>query len=115
MIVFRSLSKENINQIVSLELAKVSERLKEHNITLEASNEALALLGEQGYDPDMGARPLRRVIQLKVEDQLSDNLLAGNFVDGDHIHVDVNAEGEVILTRADAPEPEAAAAPEPSV
>ena len=113
VIVFRSLSKENIKQIVSLELAKVSERLKEHQITLEASPEALALLGEQGYDPDMGARPLRRVIQLKVEDQLSDKVLAGTFVDGDHIHVDVNPAGEIVLSRMETAEPEAD--PQPSV
>jgi ATP-dependent Clp protease ATP-binding subunit ClpC len=113
VIVFRSLTKENIQRIVSLELAKVSERLKDHNISLVATPEALTLLGNQGYDPDMGARPLRRVIQLKVEDQLSDNLLSGGFVDGDHIQVGVNEEGEVVLSRIAASEPEAA--PEPSV
>jgi ATP-dependent Clp protease ATP-binding subunit ClpC len=113
VIVFRSLTKENIQRIVSLELAKVSERLKEHRITLTASPEAITLLGDQGYDPDMGARPLRRVIQLKVEDQLSDNLLAGSFVDGDYVYVDVNPEGEVVMTRIEAPEPEAT--PEPSI
>ena len=113
VIVFRSLTKDNIKKIVSLELAKVSERLKEHQITLEASPEALELLGEQGYDPDMGARPLRRVIQLKVEDQLSDKLLPGSFVDGDHVHVEVDPQGEIVLTRAEALETEAA--PQPSV
>ncbi|HEY3311550.1 MAG TPA: ATP-dependent Clp protease ATP-binding subunit [Anaerolineales bacterium] len=112
VIVFRALTKENIQQIVSLELAKVSERLKDHRVSLTATPAALSLLGEQGWDPDMGARPLRRVIQLKVEDQLSDNLLSGNFVDGDHIRVDVNDEGEVVLTRIDVPEPETT--PEPS-
>ncbi len=113
VIVFRSLSKENIQKIVGLELAKVSERLKEHNIILTATPEALTLLGDQGYDPDMGARPLRRVIQLKVEDQLSDNLLSGGFVDGDHILVDITPENEVILTRLETPEVEST--PEPSV
>jgi ATP-dependent Clp protease ATP-binding subunit ClpC len=112
VIVFRSLTKENIQQIVSLELAKVSERLKDHRIMLTALPAALALLGDLGYDPDMGARPLRRVIQLKVEDPLSDNLLSGNFVDGDHVQVAVNTEGEIALTRLEEPEPETA--PEPS-
>jgi ATP-dependent Clp protease ATP-binding subunit ClpC len=115
VIVFRSLSRENIQQIVKLELAKVSQRLTEHRITIEASPAALALLGEQGYDPDMGARPLRRVIQLKVEDQLSDNLLSGGFVDGDHIQVDVNADGDIVLTRAEAPIQATEPAPEPSI
>ena len=114
VIVFRSLTKENIQRIVSLELAKVSDRLQEHRITLTASPEALNYLGEQGYDPDMGARPLRRVIQLKVEDQLSDNLLSGGFVDGDHIQVDLSPDSEIVLSHfVEASEPETA--PEPSV
>jgi ATP-dependent Clp protease ATP-binding subunit ClpC len=115
VIVFRSLTRENIQQIVKLELAKVSQRLTEHRITIEASPAALSLLGEQGYDPDMGARPLRRVIQLKVEDQLSDNLLSGGFVDGDHIQVDVNPDGDIILTRAEAPVQATEPAAEPSI
>ncbi len=113
VIVFRSLTKEDINKIVSLELNKVAERLTEHDIVLTATPEALSLLGAEGYDPEMGARPLRRVIQLKVEDALSDKLLSGGFVDGDHIQVDVNPDGAIILTRLEAPEK--AAAPEPSV
>jgi ATP-dependent Clp protease ATP-binding subunit ClpC len=119
VIVFRSLTRENIQKIVQLELDKVSHRLEDHHITLQATPEALSFLGEQGYDPDMGARPLRRVIQLKVEDPLSDNLLSGSFVDGDHILVDLLEDGQIALTRTDAPEaasettPEVA--PEPSV
>ncbi len=115
VIVFRSLTKEDINKIVSLELNKVAARLTDHDIVLTATPEALTLLGAEGYDPEMGARPLRRVIQLKVEDALSDNLLSGGFVDGDHIQVDVGPDGEIILTRLEMPEtPEKAAAPEPS-
>jgi len=60
----------------------------------------------------MGARPLRRVIQLKVEDALSDSLLMGTIVDGDRVLVDVNPDGAIILTRQETPE--AALAPEPS-
>jgi ATP-dependent Clp protease ATP-binding subunit ClpC len=115
VIVFRSLSKENIQKIVGLELAKVSERLKDHSIKLTATPAALTLLGDLGYDPDMGARPLRRVIQLKVEDQLSDNLLSGSFVDGDNIQVEVDPDGEVVLTRLEALEAvESETTPEPS-
>ncbi len=115
VIVFRALTKDDINKIVSLELNKVAERLVEHNIILTASPEALSLLGAEGYDPEMGARPLRRVIQLKVEDALSDALLSGTFVDGDHILVDVNADGAIILTRLEIPEKDPDPAPEPSV
>ncbi len=96
IIVFRSLSKEDIQQIVELELNKVSKRLEEHQVILQASPAALELLAEQGYDPDMGARPLRRVIQQKVEDPLSDALLSGRFADGDTIQVDVK-DGDIEL------------------
>jgi ATP-dependent Clp protease ATP-binding subunit ClpA len=87
----------------------------DHRITLNATPAALSLLGDQGYDPDMGARPLRRVIQLKVEDQLSDNLLSGAFVDGDSILVDVGPDGQITLTRVVVPDVAAEIAPEPSV
>ena len=66
-------------------------RLKEHNLTLRPTPAALAVLAEQGYDADFGARPLRRIIQQKVEDPLSDRLLSGEFADGDSIEVDVYA------------------------
>ena len=96
VIVFRSLNMDDIKQIVELELKKVSDRLVEHEINLTATTEALALLAEQGYDPDMGARPLRRIIQHKVEDALSDAMLAGEYEDGDSIVVDVE-DGEIKL------------------
>ncbi|MGB9641309.1 MAG: AAA family ATPase, partial [Anaerolineales bacterium] len=100
VIVFRALSKEDIQQIVDLELQKVAQRLEEHSITLNATAAAREKLAELGYDPDMGARPLRRVIQQKVEDVLSDALLAGQFNDGDVVIVDV-VDGEIKLVRAD--------------
>ena len=105
------MNKEDIEQIVSLELDKVAERLKEHNLTLTATPAALASLADQGYDPELGARPLRRVIQQKVEDPLSDALLSGTFHDGDNITVDLNAAGDIILLREEAPAEEAAAEP----
>jgi ATP-dependent Clp protease ATP-binding subunit ClpC len=108
VIVFRALNKEDIQRIVSLELTKVAERLKDHSITLNATPAALSAIAEQGYDAEMGARPLRRVIQLKVEDPLSDSLLSGTFMDGDHNSVDVNADGDIILVREEAPVNEAA-------
>ena len=98
VIVFRALNKEDIQQIVQLELSKVSERLGEHDIVLTSTPAALDLLAEQGYDPEMGARPLKRVIQQKVEDALSDAMLAGEFDDGEAVVVDVE-EGEIKLRR----------------
>ncbi len=109
VIVFRALNKEDIQKIVKLELDKVATRLVDHNITLTATPEALSSLGTEGFDAEMGARPLRRVIQLKVEDKLSDNLLSGDFKDGDAIQVDLDPEGDIVLTRLPEPEPEPAA------
>jgi ATP-dependent Clp protease ATP-binding subunit ClpC len=108
VIVFRALNKDDIRKIVTLELDKVTERLAEHEVTLTATEAALDLLAESGYDPEMGARPLRRVIQQKVEDPLSDALLAGTFHEGDAILVEV-VEGDVVLKRAEEPDK----APEP--
>ncbi len=114
VIVFRALNREDILKIVSLELNKVAERLKENNLALRATEAALQQLAEEGYDPDMGARPLRRVIQLKIEDRLSDAILAGEFHDGETIVVDVNEDREFTLRKEQGrSEPEEAL--EPSV
>ena len=100
VIVFRSLSRSDIQQIVQLELNKVAVRLVDHDIKLTATPEAVDMLAEMGYDPEMGARPLRRVIQQTVEDKLSDALLGGDFQAGDTILVDVEEE-EIILRHED--------------
>jgi len=116
VIVFRSLSKEHIQEIVSLELDKVAERLQEHGISLTATPEAVSLLAEMGYDPEMGARPLRRVIQQKVEDPLSDAVLSGQFQPGDEVvvAVEVREDETDIILRSNPPEstPDAAASEE---
>jgi ATP-dependent Clp protease ATP-binding subunit ClpC len=96
IIVFRSLSKDDIKEIVELELDKVTKRLVDHQVTLLADVAALDLLAELGFDPEMGARPLRRIIQQKVEDPLSDALLSGRFADGDTIQVEVK-DGDIEL------------------
>lgn len=96
IIVFHALSKEEIGEIVELELAKVALRLEEYQIRLRITDAGRNLLAELGYDPEMGARPLRRVIQNKVEDQLSDELLSGGFKEGDRILIDAEEE-EVVL------------------
>jgi ATP-dependent Clp protease ATP-binding subunit ClpC len=99
VIIFRSLNKEDIQKIVSLELDKVAERLKEHNLVLTATPAALGALADQGYDAEFGARPLRRVIQQRVEDPLSDRVLGGEFQNGDTVLVSLNSEGEIVLER----------------
>jgi ATP-dependent Clp protease ATP-binding subunit ClpC len=100
VIVFRALNKDDLHAIVSLELDKVAQRLADHEFSLTATPEAINLLTELGYDPDMGARPLRRVIQQKVEDRLSDALLSGQFKAGNRIVVDVEMledEEDIVL------------------
>ncbi|MCO6442849.1 MAG: ATP-dependent Clp protease ATP-binding subunit [Anaerolineae bacterium] len=96
-IVFRPLSRAEIKQIVELEIKKVSDRLIENAISLELSEEAQDWLAEHGYDPEFGARPLRRLIQNEVEDRLSDGILAGRFGLGSVVRVivDDNALGLV--------------------
>jgi ATP-dependent Clp protease ATP-binding subunit ClpC len=109
-VIFRALNKEDIQQIVSLELDKVSLRLKEHDLILTATDEALAALAELGYDAEFGARPLKRVIQQKVEDPLSDRLLSGEFKNGDSILVTLDPDEDLILERENEREPEEAPA-----
>jgi len=96
VIVFHALSREEIAQIVDLELDKVRARLVEYDVRLEVTEAAKALLVEEGYSEEYGARPLRRVIQNRIEDALSDALLAGEFVAGDTVVVDAE-EGEIVL------------------
>lgn len=109
-IVFRTLTKDEITQIVDLELDKVRERLSEHMITLDVTESAKLLLADEGYDPDYGARPLRRVIQYRVEDELSDALLSGQFQDGDTVVVAVEEDRIVLRSgQEEAKEPEVVA------
>jgi ATP-dependent Clp protease ATP-binding subunit ClpC len=102
VIVFRSLDKENIKKIVQLELDKVALRLEEYEINFQATPDALEKLADLGYDPDMGARPLRRIIQQKIEDQLSDTLLSGEFQGCAVIEVDVE-DDEIVIKRREEP------------
>ena len=92
VIVFRPLGPEQIARIVDVELAKVAERLAERDLRLEVSAAAREWLAREGYSPEYGARPLRRVIQTRVEDAISEALLAGDFGPGDTIYVDVDGE-----------------------
>ncbi len=92
VVVFRPLSREDILKIVDLELGKVAARLKEHRLSIEATPAAKAFLADKGYDPEYGARPLRRVIQNLVEDALSEGMLAGKFKPGDTVVIDLEGD-----------------------
>jgi len=91
-VVFHALTREHIRKIVDLMLKQVATSLKEKDITLEVTDAAKDFLGRRGYDPVFGARPLRRVIQDLVEDQLSEALLRAEFRPGDTVEVDCEEE-----------------------
>jgi ATP-dependent Clp protease ATP-binding subunit ClpC len=92
-IVFPQLSREEILQIVDLFIARLDTRLAAQGMSVTLTDAAKALLAERGYDPVLGARPLRRTIQSEVEDQLSERILFEEIKGGQMIHVDVEGEG----------------------
>ena len=94
VVVFDALSSEQLVGIVDIQLGSLAERLASRRLTLNVSDAAKAWLAERGYDPAYGARPLRRLIQQAIGDQLAKKLLAGDIVDGDTVHVDVADGGE---------------------
>ena len=100
VIVFRSLTQADIEEIVKIELDKVGQRLVENDISINFSPELVTWISEIGYQREYGARPIKRVIQSRVEDMLSEALLGGEFTDGDDLLLDVteNEEGEKEIT-----------------
>ncbi|MPZ50574.1 MAG: AAA domain-containing protein [Dehalococcoidia bacterium] len=102
-VVFHSLAREHIRSIVDLQLVEVSQNLILKGISMEATDAARDWLGEKGYDPVFGARPLKRVIQDELADRLSEALLEGRFGPGDTVMVDVTEGGEVVLTKQETP------------
>lgn len=94
VVVFPQLTQAEIVQIVDLFLGRLQKRLDDRNMTIELSPEARILLATRGYDPAMGARPLRRTMQRDIEDQLSEKILFGELTAGQHIKVDVEGEGD---------------------
>jgi ATP-dependent Clp protease ATP-binding subunit ClpB len=97
---FHPLSREQIGEIVDLQVARLIQRVRERGIEVELTDGARTLLGNLGYDPTYGARPLKRVIQKRLVDQLALAILEGRFVAGDTVKVDA-ADGELTLERAE--------------
>ncbi len=93
-IVFPQLTQDEIIQIVDLMLAKLDDRLKDKDMGIELTSAAKALLAERGYDPVLGARPLRRTIQREIEDVLSEKILYGELKAGSIVLVDIEGEGK---------------------
>ncbi|HKO27764.1 MAG TPA: AAA family ATPase [Solirubrobacteraceae bacterium] len=98
---FHSLTREQIGEIVELQVTRLIERVRERGIEVELTDGARTLLGNLGYDPTYGARPLKRVIQKRLVDPLALAILEGRFATGDTVKVDA-AEGELVLERAEA-------------
>jgi ATP-dependent Clp protease ATP-binding subunit ClpC len=94
VIVFHQLTEDEIVTIVDLMIAKVDERLKDRDMGMELRPTAKALLAQKGYDPVLGARPLRRTIQRSIEDMLSEKILFGELKPGQIVIVDAEGEGE---------------------
>ncbi len=108
IIVFRSLTPQDLKKIVDIELSKVAKRLKEKGFALVMSDEAKELLIEKGTSLEFGARPLRRAIEALLEDPLAEELLRGRFAGKDIVNVkvhEVDGEKKLLLeaTKSDAP------------
>jgi len=97
VIIFDVLEHDDMVAIVRLQMAEIRERLKEQGLTFVLTSDAEAWLAKRGYDPQFGARPVRRVLQRYVENPLSKCLLAGEFKAGDTIEIDVNAKGDALV------------------
>lgn len=95
VIVFHPLGKDEIREIVDLQLKQLDKQLRENGYTLEVTDAAKQLLADEGYDPVYGARPLKRVIQQRLQNGLANEILAGNFPEGSRIRIDGTADGFV--------------------
>jgi ATP-dependent Clp protease ATP-binding subunit ClpB len=102
-VIFHRLSKQDIGRIVDLQVEQLAGRVRERGIEIRLSDDARTLLGNLGYDPTYGARPLRRVIQRQLVDRLALKILEGEFAEGDIVEVDA-ADGELTFERAKAAE-----------
>ncbi|MGH7660672.1 MAG: ATP-dependent Clp protease ATP-binding subunit [Vulcanimicrobiaceae bacterium] len=112
-VVFHQLSRPQIEAIVGLELEKVIREVKAQDMFLEATEEAKSLLARKGWDPQFGARPLRRAIQREVEDELAEEMLRGKFGAGDRILCEVDPDNPEKLRFSKIPTIEPPAAPTP--
>ena len=99
---FHQLARDEIGQIVDLQVARLIERVRERGIEIELTDDARTLLGNLGYDPTYGARPLKRVIQKQLVDKLALRLLEGEFASGETVEVDANEGDLTFTTRAGA-------------
>lgn len=98
-VIFDRLSRTDMDGIVEIQLARLTERLAARNVTLELNEDARTWLADEGYDPVFGARPLKRVIQRALQDRLAEMLLAGDVMEGDTVHVTAGPDGLIVGDR----------------
>ncbi|MBC7251857.1 MAG: ATP-dependent Clp protease ATP-binding subunit, partial [Anaerolineae bacterium] len=116
VIIFHTLTREHVLQIVDLQMKEIEERLAEQGLSIELTDAAREWLANEGYDPQFGARPLRRTLQRRVENPLALRLLQGEFSAGDVVVVDAGDEGliftkkEPVALETTTPVPESATA-----
>ena len=101
-VIFHRLSREDITRIVDVQVAMLTERVRERGIEIELTDDARTLLGNLGYDPTYGARPLKRVIQSHLVDRLALKLLEAEFTEGDTVRVEAR-DGDLVFEKAGAP------------
>jgi ATP-dependent Clp protease ATP-binding subunit ClpB len=98
IVAFKSLTRETLMEIVDLELAKVEKRLKDKNIKLKVAAKIKKMLSEKGYDITFGARPLKRIIQSNILDELAMEIIEGKIKDGDSVTIDLGVMDRVLVT-----------------
>jgi ATP-dependent Clp protease ATP-binding subunit ClpC len=97
--VFHSLEKEHIKEIVTLMANELQKRLADQDINFELTEKAKAKIADEGFDPEYGARPLRRALQKQVEDRLSEELLRGKLAKGQSVAIDVKDDEYVVVSK----------------
>ena len=116
IIIFEALSKEELGEIVEIQLARIAQRLTDRRLSLEVTDAARSWLADEGYDPAYGARPLRRLVQREIGDRLARMLLAGEVLDGQKVVVDKvdGSEGLTLRAEGEAHLPSASSAASPA-
>jgi ATP-dependent Clp protease ATP-binding subunit ClpB len=97
IVIFKTLDREALSEIIDLELDKVQKRLKNKEIALKISAKVKKMLADEGYNTTFGARPLKRIIQNKILDELSMNIIEGKVKDGDRVTIDIEANNKIAL------------------
>jgi ATP-dependent Clp protease ATP-binding subunit ClpB len=95
IVIFKSLAKDTLLQIVDLEIEKLERRLKDQNIRIKIGPKVKKILADKGYDTTFGARPLKRLIQSMILDELALDIIEGKIKDGDFLKIDIGIKNEI--------------------